>query len=67
VSQISQRPCLAWRLRSEWTRCKTIAYMYCIYTQRRIMMAEVNGHRNRRRQKKWWGDMIQQDILSLSD
>jgi len=30
-------------------------------SMKRIMSAEVNGRRNRGRQKKRWGDMIQQD------
>jgi len=29
----------------------------------RIMTAEVNGRRSRERQKKRWGDIIQQDIM----
>jgi len=32
---------------------------------KRIMTAEVNGRRRRGRQKKRWGDMIQQDMKSL--
>jgi len=32
---------------------------------KRIIMAEANGRRSRGRQKKRWGDMIQQDMKLL--
>jgi len=32
---------------------------------KRIMTAEVNGRLSRGRQSKRWGDMIQQDMMSL--
>jgi len=34
-------------------------------SMKRIMMAEVNGRRSRGRQKKRWGDIMQQDMKSL--